>query len=73
MHGNTKLKDDQYGIILLEGKPTINGQIEARKKALLLCINGSKSNANIYPSMLEAWAIEHVTMILKLQRLKRNS
>ena len=66
MNIKTPLKNKEFGIILLEGTPTIRGQIEARELALKHCrIN--KCNTN--PVFIKSWITEHEATILKLKAL----
>ena len=71
MNQNTIINNNQFGIILLHGEPTIAGQLEARKKALATCIEEYKvsmKNKMLNPawyntSMLKSWIDNHTHQI----------
>lgn len=60
-------KNKLKGIILLDGKQTIKGQIKARLKALKHCLHPDDS---IYPKMRKAWIEDHIKTLQKLYILK---
>lgn len=59
----------ELGIILLEGEPTIEGQLIARHKALNNCLS-ERSEREIDPGMRSAWIDDHIRTIQKLEALK---
>jgi hypothetical protein len=77
MNLNTTIQNNQFGIILLEGEPTIIGQIEARKKALKYCMDDYKEakkymhlNPAFYnASLLKGWIENHKHQISILESL----
>lgn len=70
INADTILTDKQYGVVLLEGEPTVKGQIEARKKCLAECEKeAKKKNSDIYPSMVAAWTASHKKTIAILEGL----
>lgn len=61
------------GIVLLQGSPTISGQILARKNALKEIEKSEKAGeSDVYPSMLERWKKNHKETIKKLEELKKS-
>jgi hypothetical protein len=61
----------ENNIVLLEGNPTISGQILARKNALKEIELSEKSGeSDVYPSMLQNWKKSHKETIKKLEKLK---
>ena len=61
----------ENNIVLLQGNPTISGQILARKNALKEIELSEKSGeSDVYPSMLQNWKKSHKETIKKLEKLK---
>lgn len=61
-------------IVLLQGNPTISGQILARKNALKEIELSEKSGeSDVYPSMLQNWKKSHKETIKKLEKLKEEN
>jgi len=74
---NTTIANKQFGIILLQGEPTITGQIEARKLALKNCMEDYKEakesfdwDAEWYESStLKGWIESHENQIKLMESL----
>ena len=61
--------EKELGIILLEGEPTIEGQLIARHKALNNCLS-DRSARGMETIMRIAWIDDHTRTIQKLEALK---
>ena len=61
--------EKELGIILLEGEPTIEGQLIARKQALKHCLD-PRTKHEQDPGMLQAWIDDHLEVIEQLEALK---
>lgn len=76
--GNVNSTDDyklmrENKIVLLQGNPTISGQILARKNALKeIELSEKAGESDVYPSMLENWKKNHNETIKKLEKLKKS-
>lgn len=71
---NESLKMKKAGVVFLEGEETIEGQIEAREKALAFCEKDLKKGcSDVFPNILKAWVKNHKETLEVLRGLEQSS